>query len=53
MEIGNFKGGLETLKPQSVKRLVLSFSESDLLESMTAKMAHADIIASPLENEYL
>lgn len=53
MEIGSFKGELETRKPQSVKELALPFSESELLEGMTAKMAHADIIASPLENEYL
>lgn len=44
--------GLKIRKLVSERRLVLPFSEADLLKGMTAKNAHADIIANPLEGEY-
>lgn len=52
VEVEISEDGLEIRKLQSVKRLVLPFSESELLKRMTPKTAHADIIASPLKGEY-
>ena len=52
IEIDITEDRLEIRKLQSAKRLSLPFSESELLEGMTPKTAHADIIAKPLKSEF-
>lgn len=54
IEVEIFEDRLEIrkLQSQSAKRLLLPFSESDLLKKMTPKTAHAEIIATPLKGEY-
>lgn len=47
-----FEDRLEIRKSQPKKRLKLPFSESELLDGMTPRKAHADIIAHPLKGEY-
>lgn len=53
LEIAVFEDGLEVRKSQSAtKRLMLPFSESELLNGMTPKTAHSDIVAKPVKGEY-
>lgn len=52
IEVLIFEDRLEIGKSQSVKRLMLPFTEAELLNGMTAKTAYADILANPIEEEY-
>lgn len=51
LEVGVPEQGLE-IKKLTTRRLVLPFSEAELLKGMTSKTAHADMIARPLKGEY-
>lgn len=52
IEVEISENGLEIHKLESRKRLILPYSEIDLLSGMTPNNAHADIIAQPLKGEY-
>ncbi len=52
IEIQISKGGLDIRKLQIKEASVLPFSEATLLQGMTPRTAHADIITNPLKSEY-
>lgn len=52
IEVEVFEDRLEIRKLRSALRSRLPFDEATLLKGMTPKTAHADIIATPLKNEY-
>jgi antitoxin MazE len=52
IEVEVSEQGLEIRKLEASKQLALPFSEAELLEGMTPKTAHSDLIATPLPGEF-